>query len=301
MKGVPVFTTNDERWRARLGQRRNLLSSLLLISPSGLLLYSAPDALLARAIFALFSLVILADLAVRRTTLRSRLPLDRREGGTPERLIRSRAGRRATYRETAKRVVDYVIAAPLLLLFGPLVGICVVLIKIIDPGPAFFRHERVGRHGWPIEILKLRSMYLDAEAMLEAHLARDPAAREEWRRRFKLRRDPRILPVIGRFLRRSSLDEVPQLWNVLKGEMTLVGPRPLPRYHVEEYPEAFRAARETVLPGLTGLWQISTRSDGDLEALERLDTVYLRAASIRVDLCILFATVRAVLLGKGAC
>jgi lipopolysaccharide/colanic/teichoic acid biosynthesis glycosyltransferase len=143
-------------------------------------------------------------------------------------------------------------------------------------------------------------MHPNAEELLSSVLSECPESRAEWTRRFKLKKDPRILPGVGKFLRKTSLDELPQLWSVIKGEMSLVGPRPFPRYHLDEFGPRFRALRSRVKPGLTGLWQVSDRADGDLEVQETLDTYYIRNWSLWLDVYILARTVRAVLFPKGA-
>ncbi|WP_117237360.1 undecaprenyl-phosphate galactose phosphotransferase WbaP [Thermus sediminis] len=199
-----------------------------------------------------------------------------------------------------KRLLDYLLGLPLTLLALPVMGLAALWIKRVSPGPAFFTQEREGYQGRTIRILKLRTMYPDAEARLQRHLEENPQAREEWERFFKLKEDPRVLPGVGQFLRRTSLDELPQLFSVLKGEMSLVGPRPFPRYHLEKFSPEFRELRRSVLPGLTGLWQVSVRSEGDLEVQEALDTYYIRNWSIWLDLHILARTVWVVLTRKGA-
>ncbi|HSW49717.1 MAG TPA: undecaprenyl-phosphate galactose phosphotransferase WbaP, partial [Bryobacteraceae bacterium] len=199
-----------------------------------------------------------------------------------------------------KRALDLLVASLAVLLTWPLVALAALWIKWASPGPAFFRQDRGGEGGRSIRVWKLRTMHLNADRLLERHLESNPDARREWQRYFKLKADPRLLPVIGRLLRRTSLDEIPQLWNVIQGEMSLVGPRPFPRYHLEQFDADFRKLRARVLPGLTGLWQVSARSDGDLRVQQALDTYYIRNWSLWLDLHILARTIRAVLFHRGA-
>jgi len=199
-----------------------------------------------------------------------------------------------------KRALDIVGALVLGVIALPLIAAAAVWIKLTSRGPLIYRQEREGEGGRSLWMPKLRTMHLDAEALLMRVLSSSPQARAEWSRRFKLQKDPRILPGVGAFLRRTSLDELPQLWSVLKGEMSLVGPRPFPRYHLDGFGPRFRALRNRVKPGLTGLWQVSDRSDGDLEVQEALDTYYIRNWSLWLDVYILARTVRALVFPKGA-
>jgi Undecaprenyl-phosphate galactose phosphotransferase WbaP len=199
-----------------------------------------------------------------------------------------------------KRMLDYVVGVPLFVLTLPMMLLFAAAVVLISPGSPFYVQVREGQQGRDIRVLKLRSMYLDADARLARHLEDDPEAKRQWMQYFKLRDDPRILPVIGDFMRRASLDELPQLINVLRGDMSLVGPRPFPEYHLREFPEAFRAIRQSVPPGLTGLWQVEARSDGDLDVQEALDSYYIRNWSLWLDLHILMRTFGAVVGGRGA-
>ena len=199
-----------------------------------------------------------------------------------------------------KRLMDQVVALPLFLASLPVLTVAALWIKLRNPGPALYRQMREGFGGSRIPVWKLRTMYTDGDRILDAWFEEHPEDRDQWQRFFKLRHDPRVLPGIGSLLRRTSLDELPQLWSVLKGEMSLVGPRPLPDYHLGQFTPEFRNLRTRVLPGLTGLWQVSARSEGDLKVQQSLDTFYIRNWSPWLDLYILARTITAVLLARGA-
>ena len=187
-----------------------------------------------------------------------------------------------------------------MILVLPLLLAAAAAIYIADPGPVIYRQAREGHRGRPFAVLKLRTMYRDADLRLEALLAADAEARAEWETHFKLRRDPRILPGIGGLLRATSIDELPQLFNVMAGDMRLVGPRPFPIYHLAAMDAGFRVRRRSVMPGLTGLWQISERSEADLERQRQLDEFYIENRSFWFDLHVLLKTVPAVVRGDGA-
>lgn len=199
-----------------------------------------------------------------------------------------------------KRAIDIVAGSVGLVVAAPLIGAAALAVKAASRGSAFFGQDRVGFRGRRIRVWKIRTMHLDAEARLERHLAGDELARREWETRFKLRRDPRIVPGIGGLLRRFSLDELPQLLNVLRGDMSLVGPRPFPDYHLQKFTPAFREFRSQVRPGLTGLWQVMVRSDGGLDEQQALDSHYIRNWSLWLDLYVIMRTSLAVIVGKGA-
>jgi exopolysaccharide production protein ExoY len=196
---------------------------------------------------------------------------------------------------------DYVfhaaLAALMLLFFLPVMALVAAAVVLQDGGPMIFAHKRIGRHGKPFYCYKFRSMRVDAEARLAELLASNPAARAEWARDHKLRRDPRVTP-LGEFLRRSSLDELPQFFNVLRGDMSLVGPRPIVEAERIKYGRRFQHYC-AVKPGITGLWQISGRNDVAYRTRVALDTCYAKNKSLGLDLYILVMTVPSVLRARG--
>ena len=204
--------------------------------------------------------------------------------------------RRGLYETHLKRAADIV----LVLLTAPITLPLVLLLWIavrLDGGPGLFRQARIGRDGRVFDCLKLRSMRTDAREALDRHLAASPSAAAEWKRDRKLRSDPRITP-FGNILRRSSLDELPQLWNILRGDMSIVGPRPIVREELALYGTAlpdYLAGR----PGLTGLWQVSGRNSVAYESRVLLDRSYRRSISLWLDLSIMVRTARVVLRGTG--
>ena len=199
-----------------------------------------------------------------------------------------------------KQTIDLLLALPLLVLIVPIIAILAVWLRAVSKGSPFYAQLRAGKDGRPIKIWKLRTMYHDAEERLEQHLRDNPSARREWEHYFKLTDDPRILPGVGHFLRRTSLDELPQIFNVIRGEISLVGPRPFPNYHLEHFETSFQSLRSSVIPGITGLWQVLARSDGDLEVQQALDTYYIRNWSIWIDFYILSRTLGTVVRRRGA-
>jgi Undecaprenyl-phosphate galactose phosphotransferase WbaP len=198
----------------------------------------------------------------------------------------------------AKRALDFIGAGVGLVLLAPFFLIVALMVRA-DGGPAFFAHQRVGRGGKLFGCLKFRSMVIDSQARLEALLASDPAARAEWEATRKLKNDPRITR-IGRFLRSTSLDELPQLINVLRGEMSLVGPRPVQEAEIDRYYGASAAHYMAVRPGITGLWQVSGRSETSYESRVALDVAYVSRPSLLADISILLRTPVAVLSRRGA-
>ena len=185
-----------------------------------------------------------------------------------------------------------------LLFLLPLMLAVALAIWVQDRGPVLFAHRRVGLGGRSFYCLKFRSMALDAEARLQSLLANDPVAAAEWAADHKLRNDPRVTP-LGAFLRKTSLDELPQLFNVLKGEMSLVGPRPIVDAEIVRYGRRFNDYCK-VKPGITGLWQVSGRNDVSYRTRVAMDAVYAKHKCGRLDVWILAATIPVVLARKGS-
>ncbi len=204
---------------------------------------------------------------------------------------------RPRLRRGSKRLLDLIGATAMLVLLSPLLG-CLVALLRLDGGRAFYVQRRIGRGGIAFSCLKFRTMVPDADAALGALLERDPAAAAEWLDRFKLKDDPRVT-ALGRFLRATSLDELPQLFNILRGEMSLVGPRPIVEDEIQRYGDAI-ALYCQVRPGLTGLWQVSGRNDLAYAERVRLDAAYVGGWTLRGDVAILLKTVPVVIRGAGA-
>jgi Undecaprenyl-phosphate galactose phosphotransferase WbaP len=199
-----------------------------------------------------------------------------------------------------KRAFDVILGVPLLLLSAPIIAVAALAVRLVDRGSLFYAQEREGYQGRRFRMWKIRTMVADADERLREHLATHPEVRAEWGERMKLRDDPRIVPGVGRFLRRYSIDELPQLWNVVRGDMSLVGPRPFPEYHLDRFPSDFRRLRRSVPPGVTGYWQVTTRSNGRLSDQIVADSYYIHNWSLWLDVWILHRTVGAVVSGEGA-
>ena len=210
--------------------------------------------------------------------------------------IRNNLARRRN--RLAKRVFDLIATICGGFLILPILLVLAVLVGIDNKGHIIFAHRRVGQNGKLFPCYKFQSMVPDAQKRLEEYLAKNPEARKEWEESFKLTNDPRVTK-LGAFLRKTSLDELPQLWNVLMGDMSLVGPRPIVTKEIERYGDYIREYY-MVPPGITGMWQVNGRSDTTYEERVAMDTWYVRNWSVWIDLVYLFKTVKTVFTGKGA-
>ena len=207
--------------------------------------------------------------------------------------------RSSTYRKAIKSVFDIAIVLIFMPFWLPICGIIYLAIWFEDRKNPLFLQDRIGKDGKVFKTFKFRTMVTNAEDVLRKVLAEDDELRQEWETFYKLRKDPRITK-IGSFLRKTSLDELPQLLNVLRGEMSLVGPRPLTTYHLDALPEEVVSLRELVKPGITGMWQVSGRSDSGNEGMKQWDPYYVKNWSLALDFTILYRTVFVVLKREGA-
>jgi exopolysaccharide production protein ExoY len=196
-----------------------------------------------------------------------------------------------------KRMVDVGVASALILAFCPLFLLLALLVKLSDGGPVFYSHIRVGRNRHAFPCLKFRTMAVNSAELLRRHLAENAEAQDEWKLTQKLKNDPRITAA-GRVLRKTSLDELPQLINILRGEMSIVGPRPVMRNEIRKYGQ-HAAVYFRARPGLTGPWQVSGRNDVSYEARVAFDRYYVENWSLLTDMAIMLRTVPAVLLARG--
>jgi len=199
-----------------------------------------------------------------------------------------------------KKLFDYIVCIIILPFALLLIAVIAIIIKFTERDSIFFKQDRVGYGGKTFKILKFRTMYSNAEERLDEILERNPEARKEWEKTFKLKEDPRVTP-LGRFLRKTSLDELPQIFNVLKGDMSIVGPRPVTKEELEKFYKDKAKYYLSVKPGITGYWQVEGRSDIDnYKKRVEMDVWYIKNQSIFLDLKILLKTIWVVITGKGA-
>jgi len=198
-----------------------------------------------------------------------------------------------------KRAFDITISCLGLVLFMPIFAVVAAMIKIDSRGPVFFRHKRCGKGLYEFEMIKFRTMHINSEETLKRYLEKNPESLRDLEEKNKIEEDPRVTR-IGKLLRRTSIDELPQLLNVLAGTMSIVGPRPDSREAVEKFYQEYKEIYENIRPGITGLWQVSGRSDVDYKRRVKLDYLYMLNWSLWLDSVILLSTFRAILSGKGA-
>lgn len=198
-----------------------------------------------------------------------------------------------------KRMFDVIFSLTVLITLAPLFLLLMLLIRLFSRGPSIYSHERIGRGGKPFHCYKFRTMYSDADARLKELLKTDSALQKEWNASRKLKNDPRITP-IGNWLRKTSLDELPQFWNVLKGDLSVVGPRPVVQEEVLLYLGTKASKILSVRPGLTGLWQVSGRSDTSYSRRIQLDEEYIDTHSFFLDIKLILKTIPSMILSKGA-
>lgn len=204
-----------------------------------------------------------------------------------------------TKQDPAKRLFDVIFSLAVLILLLPIFLLISLCIKASSKGKILYSHERIGRGGKPFQCLKFRTMYADAEIRLKEILANDPSKMREWCENFKLKNDPRITP-LGFFLRKTSLDELPQFWNVLKGNLSVVGPRPVVHDEIIKHYGAKAAKILSVRPGITGMWQVYGRSDVCYQTRIMLDEKYVENQSLLLDIKLVLKTIPSMIFPKGA-
>lgn len=198
-----------------------------------------------------------------------------------------------------KRAFDIIFSLMVLLFFFPIFLIIALTVKLSSRGPIFYAHERLGRGGVPFPCYKFRTMYSNADERLQELLENSPSIKKEWEESYKLKNDPRITP-IGKFLRKSSLDELPQFWNVLKGDLSVVGPRPVVQQEMQKHFGEKAMVILSIRPGLTGIWQVSGRNDTAYSQRIQLDEMYVDTQSLLLDLKLIAKTIPAMLSSRGA-
>jgi undecaprenyl-phosphate galactose phosphotransferase len=198
-----------------------------------------------------------------------------------------------------KRLIDLFFSLIAFILGFPVFLTIAVVIWLSSPGPVIFKHQRIGKGGRPFYCYKFRTMYQDAQARLDDLLASCPQIKCEWESSFKLKNDPRVTP-IGRFLRKSSLDELPQFWNVLKGDMSVVGPRPMVQEEIDRFVGDRAEKLLSVRPGITGLWQVSGRNDISYDERLELENQYIDRLSLALDLKLIGKTFKVIFAPRGA-
>lgn len=198
-----------------------------------------------------------------------------------------------------KRLFDILFSLGALVCLSPLLFLIATMIRLTSKGYSVYSHERIGRGGKPFKCYKFRTMYSDADAKLQELLANDPKMKLEWEKTFKLKNDPRVTS-IGAFLRKTSLDELPQFWNVLKGDLSVVGPRPVVRSEIKKCYGQKAAKILSIRPGLTGLWQVSGRNDTTYSTRIRFDEHYIENQSLWLDIKLIAKTIPAMIFSRGA-
>jgi len=202
-------------------------------------------------------------------------------------------------RSLGKRLFDVVFSLSVIIGLSPLFLVICLLIKTTSKGPIFFQHTRIKRSGKPFRCYKFRTMYRNSDLLLQNLLKKSPSLQAEWKTFFKLKEDPRITP-FGKFLRKTSLDELPQFFNVLKGDLSVVGPRPVLQKEVIEYYRDKASKILSVKPGITGLWQVSGRNNLSMEDRVKLEESYIDKQSFWLDLLLIVKTIPAMIFSKGA-